>query len=189
MHHAPVLVVVAAFANQHGADDALQDLEQAQRHGRIGIHEAAVVERDEQGCLYIENTRRHGIGRGAVIGGVAGAIAGLVTGPVGWSIRGGALVGALASRLRDSGFSIDRLERVGDTLEPGTSALVVVIDHRWLTGVADLLTDRTSELVTEIIQADIANQLEAGRDVAYAALTIADRTAAGRGAVDDRSST
>ena len=187
MIDAPVQVVIAAFASQQGADDAMEELEQAQAHGLITIREAAIVQRDDQGGLHIENTRHHGIGRGAVIGGVAGAIVGLLTGPVGWATGGGAIVGALASRLHDSGFSKDRLDQVGDALRPGTSALVAVIDQTWLKEVANLLANRTSELVTEIIQADIANELQAGRDVAYAALTIAGQTTGERLGAEDGS--
>jgi len=180
MADAPVQVVIAAFASQNGAEEALEDLEEAQEHGLITIRDAAIVQRDDHGGVHIEDTRHHGIGRGAVIGGVAGAIVGLLTGPVGWATGGGAVVGALASRLRDSGFPKDRLQQVGDALRPGTSALVAVIDQTWLKEVAELLAKRASEVVTEIIQADIANQLEAGRDVAYTALSIADRTVVDR---------
>jgi uncharacterized membrane protein len=182
----PVQVVVAAFANQQGADDALKDLEEAQEHGLITIRDVAIVQRDGQGDVHIESTQHHATGRGAVIGGVAGAIVGLLTGPVGWATGGGAVVGALASRLRESGFPKERLEKVADSLRPGTSALVAVIDQTWLKEVGDLLTNRASELLTESIQADIANELEAGRDVAYTALKIADRTATERIAVEDK---
>jgi uncharacterized membrane protein len=112
----PVQVVVAAFANQQGADDALKDLEEAQEHGLITIRDVAIVQRDGQGNVHIESTQHHATGRGAVIGGVAGAIVGLLTGPVGWATGGGAVVGALASRLRESGFPKERLEKVADCL-------------------------------------------------------------------------
>jgi uncharacterized membrane protein len=184
----PVQVVIAAFANEQGAEDALQDLEEAQGHGLITIRDVAIVQRDAEGTVHIESTEHHAIGRGALLGGVAGAIVGLLTGPVGWATGGGAVIGALASRLLDSGFPKHRVQTVADALRPGTSALVAVIDQTWLKEVGDLLTNRAGELLTETIQADIANELEAGRDVAYTALRIADRTATERIATEDKTS-
>jgi len=181
MSDMPVQVVIAAFADEHGAESALQELQQREYDGLIAIRDAAVIHRDEQGKVCVDDKKHHhGIGRGVVIGGVAGAIVGLLTGPVGWATGGGAVVGALASKLRSSGFHDERLQQVADAVRPGTSALVAVVDHVWLKEVADLVAGRTRDIVTAAIQADIASQLEAGRDVAYTALDIAENKAVAR---------
>jgi uncharacterized membrane protein len=185
MTDAPVQVVVAAFADKNGAAEALSDLKEAQEHGLITIRDAAIVQCDNRGEVHIEGTGHRGVGRGAIIGGVAGAIVGLLTGPVGWATGGGAVVGALASRLRDSGFPEDRLQQLGDALQPDTSAVVAVIDQTWLKEITELLAKKASDMASEIIQADIARQLEAGRDVAYTALSMADRTVGERVTADD----
>jgi Protein of unknown function (DUF1269) len=62
-----------------------------------------------------------GAGRGALLGGAIG----LIGGPIG-VVAGGSL-GALASKLRDSGFKNDQLEQLGKSLEPDQSAAVVEI--------------------------------------------------------------
>jgi uncharacterized membrane protein len=169
MSDIPVQVVIAAFASEHGAADALHDLRDAQEDGLIRIRDAAVIHRNKDGQLNVEDTARHGIGRGAVIGGVAGAIVGLLTGPVGWAAGGGAVIGALASRLSQSGFREDALHQISESLRPETSVLVAVVEQTWLDEVVHLVTDKAKHLVTAAIQADIATQLEAGRDVAYTA--------------------
>src|SRR4051812_26899413 len=84
-------VVVAAFSSEHGADDALGELRKARDNGFIQIRDAAVIRRDKQGVLTSEDTGRHGVGRGAVVGGVTGAVVGLLAGPVGWAAGAGAL--------------------------------------------------------------------------------------------------
>jgi uncharacterized membrane protein len=62
-----------------------------------------------------------GAGRGALLGGAIG----IIGGPVG--ILAGGAVGALASKLRDSGFKNDQLEQLGKSLGPNNSAVVVEI--------------------------------------------------------------
>jgi uncharacterized membrane protein len=184
MEDAPVEVVIAAFTDEQGADDAFRRLREAQDNGLIQIRDAAIIRRDQEGTLNTEDTGRHGMGRGAVVGGVTGAIVGLLAGPVGWAAGAGVLIGALASRLRESGFPEERLQQVGGALKPGTSALVAVIEHTWVQEVANLLADSAADIDIEAIQADIAQQLEAGRDVAYTALTLAGTTEVARVTAD-----
>ena len=62
-----------------------------------------------------------GAGRGALLGGVIG----IIGGPIG--IIAGGSIGALVSKLRDSGFKNDQLEQLGKSLQPNTSAVVVEI--------------------------------------------------------------
>jgi hypothetical protein len=62
-----------------------------------------------------------GAGRGALLGGVIG----IIGGPIGILAGGG--VGALAAKLRDSGFKNDQLEQLGTSLGPNSSAVVVEI--------------------------------------------------------------
>ena len=60
-----------------------------------------------------------GAGRGALLGGAIG----IIGGPLG--IVAGGSIGALAAKLRDSGFKNDQLEQLGRSLGPGNSAVVV----------------------------------------------------------------
>jgi uncharacterized membrane protein len=167
MTDAPVQVVVAAFADEGGANEALEELQRAEDNGLISIRDVALIQRDAEGELHIEDSKHNGMGRGAVIGGVAGAIVGVLTGPIGWAAVGGVLIGGLSARLRGSGFRGERLQRLGDTLGPDSSALVAVVEHTWLDEVTKYLGKRAREVVVEAVKADIATQLEAGHDVAY----------------------
>jgi hypothetical protein len=60
-----------------------------------------------------------GAGRGALLGGAIG----ILGGPLGILVGGG--IGALTSKLRDSGFKNDQLEQLGKSLGPNNSAVVV----------------------------------------------------------------
>jgi uncharacterized membrane protein len=183
MTDVPVQVVVAAFKDEEAADEVLAELRGAKWAGLIGIREAAVIRRDEKNKLHIKEPKDWGGGKGAVVGGLVGGFIGLLAGPVGLIGVTGAVVGGLTAKLRDSGIPDERLKYIGDALPPGSSALIAVIEHRWVKDLENQLSEAGAEVMTETISADIAEQLEAGRDVAYTAVKTEDEIEAERAAV------
>ena len=181
----PVQVIVAAFQNEEGAEDAFKKLKDAKKEHVIDIDNAAILRRDEDGKLHVKEVRDMSGGKGAAIGGVAGAVAGLLAGPVVLAAGAGALIGGLAAKLRDSGFRDERLKQLGEALTPGTSALVAVIEHTWVHDVEKLLADYGANVMTETIKADIAQQLEGGHNVAYTAIATDEGSIAGRMTSED----
>ncbi|MGD8474474.1 MAG: DUF1269 domain-containing protein [Anaerolineae bacterium] len=177
----PVQLVVAAFKDEDSAKEALMELKEAQKEKLIKIENAAVLRKDEKGKLHIKETRDMGGGKGAVLGGVGGAAIGLIAGPaLVVPVAVGALVGGLAAKLRDSGFSNQRLEALGEGLQPGTSAIVAVVEHTWVAQVEEALAEAEADVITAEIQVDIAQQLEAGHEVAYSAIASEEGLALGR---------
>ena len=138
MIDAPIHVVVAAFDTPDGASNMLKTLEAASAVGLETIEDAAVITRDSHGKLHIEEPGDWGGGRGAIGRRLVGVALGLLAGPVGWMAGLGAVIGGLAAKLRDTGFSDARLRTLGESLEPGTSILVAVVTsagHRpWSSG-------------------------------------------------------
>jgi uncharacterized membrane protein len=157
---APLQAVVAAFPDEEGASRALRELREMDRD-LIGIRQAALLVRSADGKLHIKEP--HHVGRGAVLGGLAGAVVGLIAGPIGWVTVGGAAVGALAARLRDSGFPDARLREIGEALTPGTSALIAIIEHRWVEQFEEQLRAAGVTYAIEAVKADVAAQLEEAR--------------------------
>jgi uncharacterized membrane protein len=182
----PVQVVIAAFQEEKGADDALAGLKQAKWAGLIGIQNAAVIRRDQKDKLHIKELKDWGGGKGAAFGGALGAVLGVLTGP-GILVAGaaGALIGGLAAKLRDSGFSDERLKTVGDSLQPGTSAIIAVIEHKWVAELEKEMQEAEADVFTMAVAADVAEQLEAGREVAFTALSSTEGFAASRVAVGE----
>jgi uncharacterized membrane protein len=154
---APLVAVVAAFTSDDGASAALRELKNANRN-ELHVQEAAVIVRDSDGKLKIEES--HHIGKGAVLGGIAGGVVGLVAGPVGWLALGGVAVGALAQRLRDTGFPDTRLREIGEGLKPGTSALIAIVELRWVTELENQLRATAADIVTESLRDEVAAQLD-----------------------------
>ena len=171
MSDVPVQVIVAAFQEEGAAKEVLKELKALKREKLIGIQNAAVLRKDEKGKIHIKETAEMGTGKGSVIGGVAGAAIGLIAGPVlVVPAAVGALVGGLTAKLRDTGFSNERLQTLGEGLKPGTSAIVAVVEHTWVAQVEAAIEEAGADAITAQLQADIAAQLEAGHDVAYNAL-------------------
>jgi len=84
----------------------------------------------------------------------------VIAGPVGWAALGGAAIGGLVGKLRDSGFENARLEQWGANLTPGSSAIVAVIEHTWVTEVEKIMREDAKDVASMAVEADIAAQLE-----------------------------
>jgi len=89
-------------------------------------------------------------------------------------------VGGLVAKWRDTGFSDERLTKLGEGLKPGSSAIIAVVEHRWVEEVEKAMAKAGADLFTEALQADIAEQLESEHDVAYTAISSEAGFAAGR---------
>jgi len=85
------------------------------------VGNAAVLFVKPDGKVKFVESKDWGAGRGALLGGAIG----IIGGPLGILAGGG--IGALASKLRDSGFENDQLEALGKTLAPNGSAAVIEI--------------------------------------------------------------
>ncbi len=168
MTDVPVEVLVAAFQDEKAADEALKELKQAKKEKLIAIQDAAVLRMDAKGKVHIKEVHDVGGGKGAVAGGLLGVGLALLTGPAGIVVAGatGALVGGLAAKRLDFGLDNERLKKLGSSLKPGTSAIVAIIEHTWVEELEAELAEAGADVMTEALSADIAAQLEAGREVA-----------------------
>jgi uncharacterized membrane protein len=185
MADAPVQLIVAAFQDEKGADNALAQLKEAKKDKLVNIKDAAVLRKDEKGELHVSEIGDMTGARGGVIGGVVGAGLAIVTGGATLALAGlGAGAGALAAKLRDSGFKDERLQKIGAGLKPGSSAIIAVIEHTWVTELEQELQKAGAEIVVEAIAADVAAQLDAGNEVAYTAIADSQSAVAARVVVE-----
>ncbi len=167
----PVQVIVAAFQDEDGAKSALRELKSAKRQGLIKIDDAAVIRKDEKGKLHIKETADMSTGKGAGIGAVIGGVVGLIAGPVGVVLGAGAgaALGGVAAH-GDAGIKDERLEKIGEGLEPGTSAIVAIVEHKWVAAVQAQLEEEAADVMAQQLSADIHAQLSEGKEVAYSAI-------------------
>jgi uncharacterized membrane protein len=111
-------LLAATFPTPDGASRAGGAIGGALRE-KIGNTAVLFVKPDGK-AKFVES-KDWGAGRGALLGGAIG----IIGGPLG--ILAGGSIGALAAKLRDSGFNNDQLEQLGKSLGPNTSAVVVEI--------------------------------------------------------------
>ncbi|MGF1570952.1 MAG: DUF1269 domain-containing protein [Nodosilinea sp.] len=166
MSDSPIQVIVAAFNNPDEASAVMADLKQGRKEGLIGIIDAAVVVKDGDGKLKITDAKRR-TRKGLMTGGVVGGLIGLVVAPPVTAIAAtGGVIGALVGRLRSAPLKAD-MQDLGAALQPNTSAIIAVIEHTWVEQLEAALMDAGAQLIRDAIQADIAEQLEAGGNVLY----------------------
>jgi uncharacterized membrane protein len=111
----------------------------------------ALLQVRPDGKVKFTESRDWGAGRGALLGGVIG----IIGGPIGILAGGG--IGALASKIRDSGFKNEQLEQLGKSLGPGNSAVVFEIAADAVPTAEELLkTLGAKELVSEDLDSSVA---------------------------------
>jgi uncharacterized membrane protein len=127
----PQTLVYAVYDSENGAKDAYQAMKQSQKEGVIHIDSFAVISKDAKGRVHVQSTQK----RGALGGAVVGALVGLIGGPAG-AAAGAAAGGGLGFLTGETvGIPRDDIKAIKSSLEPGNSAIVAVVDERW---VADL---------------------------------------------------
>lgn len=118
-------LIVMSFSSAATAEEVRDKVRQLQKAGLISLSDAAVISKDSEGKISVNNEvsreTKVGAGVGAVLGGILGfvfPVAGIVIGAA-----GGAAVGALVGNGVDRKF----VEDVQNSLTPGSSALFLVI--------------------------------------------------------------
>src|SRR6476660_7327652 len=118
---------------------------------REKIGNSAVLFVKPDGKAKFVESKDWGAGRGALLGGVIG----IIGGPLG--VLAGGSIGALAAKLRDSGFKNDQLEQLGKSLGPNSSAVVVEIASDAVDTAKQLLEPLgAKEVVVEEIDSNVA---------------------------------
>jgi uncharacterized membrane protein len=172
--HVPVQLIVAAFQSEDGAGEAWKQLKMAKWGGLISIDRMAIIKRTSKDKVKIRESGDPGGGRGAVVGAVVGGIIGSIAGPLGAVVVGGAVgaaVGGITAKYYDSGIPNHRLEKIGEALKPGTSAIVAIIEHKWVRDLENDLREQGADVMTEALSADISKQLAEGKEMSFTAIS------------------
>jgi hypothetical protein len=133
-------ILAAAFPTLDGARRAA---------GAVGgafpdkVGNTAVLQVSAEEKVKFVESKDWGAGRGALVG----AALGIIGGPPGMLVGGG--IGALAAKLRDSGFDDKELERLGETLVPRSSAVVIEIAGETAGTARKLLDALDAQVVVE----------------------------------------
>jgi uncharacterized membrane protein len=125
--------------NEQLAREALEFVEDLHRRHTFKILNTALLAKDQDGNVSVVDSRDIDPKKGRLLGAITGGLIGLLAGP------GGAIVGALAGlgaggaagKLVDLGFSDKFLKNLQEYLQPGSAALILLVEHRWAKSVAE----------------------------------------------------
>lgn len=158
---APLELLVYAFQDEQQADEALTKLREIKKQGIIDIVNAAVLIREMDGTIKVKDTADPEPKKGALIGGVVGGLLGLLGGPVApfIGVAAGAGIGALIAKNIDLGIPNDQLTEIAEGLQPGTSSIIALIEHRWVDQLIPELENYGKMIVRQALKEEIADQL------------------------------
>lgn len=134
---------VLVFDDDSTAAEAFDDLRQLQKDGIVKVLNAAVLVKDKKGKVSVKETENVDAKHGALFGAITGGLIGLFGGAPGVIVgaAAGAGTGGVAAELIDLGFPREFLRDLQDSLQPGSSALVVLVEPTWIDRVVKELED------------------------------------------------
>lgn len=122
-------IIGMAFDKASRADEVLLALSHLQQEGEITLADAVVVAKDDAGKMHLRQTIDPTPGQLAITGSFWGMLAGAIFGgPIFLAAAAvGAGGGALMARLIDLGLDDGWAKEMGNWLDPGTSALLLLV--------------------------------------------------------------
>ena len=119
-------LIAIVFEDIDEAGRVRETIRKGQHADYISLDDSAIVVKDENGKIHVKNQ----MDRGLAIGTVGGGFLGLLLGGIFFPVAGllvGAAGGALVGASMDMGIQRKFVQQVADDLQPGTSALFVVV--------------------------------------------------------------
>jgi uncharacterized membrane protein len=117
---------VLAFETETGASEMLDTIERLQKQELITLEDAAVVVRPKDGKPKVKQAQSL-VGAGALGGAFWGMLIGLLFFAPWLGLIVGTAGGAIGGKLTDVGIDDKFIKEVGDTIEPGHSALFLLV--------------------------------------------------------------
>ncbi len=157
-------IVVLGFDTRLAAQEALTAALRLQQEGKLQIHDAVFVTKDEKGSAHVEETTDLSPGRAALGGAVWGLLFGAILLVPVAGVAIGAGSAALAAKLVDTGISDKFVKQLRQSIEPGKTYLAlltsqgnreaVLVELKRFNGIAQLIdTTLPAEAVEQVKEA------------------------------------
>jgi uncharacterized membrane protein len=149
---------VATYADATSANEDFQSLKDAEGDD-LQVEAAVVMSRDADGKVDVLEEGDGDTGGGAVIGGSLGFIVGLFAPPLLAATAIGAGIGALLGHLTKKHDEKELGVELDEYFPPNSSAVVVIVDNKYLDRVGASLT-KADKNVSKAIDSDDAEKLQ-----------------------------
>jgi uncharacterized membrane protein len=151
-------LVVVTFPEARKARAFLDSL---QKDAAIQFSNAAVLVKDNDGKTSIRETQDVDKRHGTVFGAITGGLVGLLGGPAGVIVgaAAGAATGRAAAKRIDLGFPDEYLQKLQEGLQPGSSALVVLLEREQASRMAEAVASYGGQFMQQELTQDILAKL------------------------------
>jgi uncharacterized membrane protein len=157
-------LIVLAFKTEGGATAMRDKLVQLQKQHLISLEDAAVVIRRADGKVKVKQATSL-VGAGALGGAFWGMLIGLIFWMPWLGLAAGALGGAIGGHFSDVGVDDKFIKEVGNTIEPGHSALFLLV----VSATGDKVMEELEGTEATVLQTSLSKEQEAKLRDAFAA--------------------
>jgi len=155
-------LVVFTFDTETGAKEMEDALLQLQKMQLIQLEDAAYVVRRQDGKAKVKQANNL-VGAGALGGAFWGMLIGLLFFAPWLGLAVGAITGAIAGKATDVGIDDKFIKQVGEEIEPGNSALfLLVVKATW-----DKVEDELQKFDAKVYKTSLSNEDEAKLKAAF----------------------
>jgi uncharacterized membrane protein len=144
-------LMVWVFEGKDLAKQAYQQVKELCTKVAIDLLNATVIEKNLKGDIKIHEVKKVPSKRRVTLGIALGGLAGLLIGPV--ALVAGVVAGRAAGKKSASkievGFSEEKLRKLNESLAPGGSALVLLVEHRWFSTLQTELAENGGQMIHE----------------------------------------
>ena len=119
-------LVILAFDTETGAGQMRNDLLKLEKEHLIGLEDAAVIVRNKDGKVKV-NQEVNMVGAGAMGGAFWGLLIGFIFFVPIFGLVLGAAGGAIAGKFANEGVDEQFIKEAGNTIQPGNSALFMLV--------------------------------------------------------------
>jgi uncharacterized membrane protein len=155
-----IVLLIITFDALDKADQARKILQELSKAEKIEIRDMAAIVKETDEKVKIRETEDVDAKHGALFGAITGGLIGLLGGPIGAVVgaAAGAATGSVAADKIDRGFSDVYLDKLQSTLQPGSSALVTMVEQSWVEKVKTALADLGGEVVEQKLTDEVVSQ-------------------------------
>ncbi len=157
-----VELILKVFPQTEKAQALLKLLKEKEDDRKLRLVDLAVLECSQEGETRVIETREIKAAKGALLGTLAGGLLGLFAGPAGALLgaAAGAAAGGIAAYRLDFGFSDQFLKEINQALQPGTSAILILVENPWVDRLMDVVEPVPGKTFRKAVRSQLIEQLK-----------------------------